>query len=103
MVETRLRSNSNNIELHEAGNACWVLHSNHLTDSNDSRIFLRKTRESEMRIKVPKELTHGPFAVTVDTESLMLPGLILSFLTKRRNKPVFSVYNLLPMENFYSA
>ena len=26
MVETRLHSNSNNLELHEAGNACWVLH-----------------------------------------------------------------------------
>ena len=29
-------------------------------------------------IKVPKELTHGPFAV--DTGSLMLPGLIYIFL-----------------------
>ena len=45
-VETRLRSNSNNLELQEAGNACWVLHSSHLTDSNESRIFLRKTHES---------------------------------------------------------
>ena len=43
MVETRLRSNSNNRELQEAGNACWVLHSNRLTDSNDSRIFLRES------------------------------------------------------------
>ena len=39
--------NSNNRELHEAGNACWVLHSNRLTDSNDSRIFLRKPHESK--------------------------------------------------------
>ena len=31
MVGTRLRGNSNNLELHEAGNACWIL---------------RKTRES---------------------------------------------------------
>ena len=51
MVETRLRSNSNNLELHEAGNACWVLHSNNLTDSNDSRIFLWKTRESKMKLE----------------------------------------------------
>ena len=49
MVETRLPSNINNLELHETGNACWVLHSNHLTDSNDSRIFLQKTRESKMQ------------------------------------------------------
>ena len=47
MVETRLHSNNNNLELHEAGNACWVLHSNRLTDSNDSRMFLRKTLESK--------------------------------------------------------
>ena len=52
MVETRLHSNSNNLELHEAGSACWVLHSNHLTDSNGSRIFLSKTRESKRTRKV---------------------------------------------------
>ena len=50
MVETRLHSNGNNLELHEAGSASWVPHSNHLTHSNDSRIFLRKTRESKMAI-----------------------------------------------------
>ena len=47
VVEMRLHSNSNNLILHEAGNACWVLHSNHLTDSNDSSIFLWKTGESK--------------------------------------------------------
>ena len=50
MVETRLHSN--NLELHQAGSACWVLHSNHLTDNNDSRIFLWKTRESKMESDV---------------------------------------------------
>ena len=50
VVKTRLRSNSNNFELHEVGNACWILHSNRLTDSNDSRIILRKTSESNIEI-----------------------------------------------------
>ena len=39
--------NNNNHKLHAAGNACWVLHSNHLTDSNDSPTFLWKTGESK--------------------------------------------------------
>ena len=39
---------------------------------------------SEMIIKVPKELTHGPFAV--DTGSLMLPGLILFFLAQPKSQ-----------------
>ena len=47
-----------------------------------------KLKQRQTVIKVPKvlskELTHGPFPVTVDTESLMLPGLILSFLAKPR-------------------
>ena len=36
VMETKLCSNSNNLELHKTGNACLVLHSNCLTDSNDS-------------------------------------------------------------------
>ena len=66
VVETRLYSNSNSLELHEAGNACGILHSNHLTDSNDSRIFLWKTRESKTSIfpapqQEPKLLLIGQF------------------------------------------
>ena len=56
---------------------------------------------SEERIKVPKELTHGPFAV--DTGSLMLPGLNIFFLAQPKNhdqKPVFSMCNLLLPGNF---
>ena len=40
-------SSGNSLELHEAGSVWWVLHSNRLTDSTDSHIFLRKTRESK--------------------------------------------------------
>ena len=65
-----------------------------------------KRKSSEVEIKVPKELTHGPFAV--DTESLMFPGITLFFLAqpncpKAKNEPVFSMYNLLLKKNFISV
>ena len=79
MVETRLRSNSNNLELHEVGNACWVLYSNHLTDSNDSRIFLQKTPESKTKSGNDVKVRHlgecnvnpqaGKLAINMDEEA----------------------------------
>ena len=43
-----------------------------------------KGRKAEKQIKVPNELTHGPFAV--DTGSLMLPVLIIFFLAQPKNQ-----------------
>ena len=75
MMETRLHSNSDNLELHGAGNAWWVLHSNHLTDSSDLCIFVQKTLESKIVIWSKIEYWTDAFARSCEIKIHALDGV----------------------------
>ena len=67
-----------------------------LQQFNFSRSLITDRGTVERGIKVPKELTQGRLqGITVDTESLMLAGIILFFLAQPKSQERACFLNVL--------